>query len=99
MRLITSPQRRTPGGYSFGVIPTCPDCGGPGVPLMFGLPVREAFDAAADGQLALGGCIVDDEPPNWQCAQQHRWRDADEMAWERQLLTVLVAHGYTERGD
>jgi hypothetical protein len=67
--------------------------------LMFGLPIREARDAAADGQLALGGCIVDDELPNWQCSQRHRWRDADEKAWEEQLLAVLVAHGYTEPAD
>ena len=66
---------------------------------MFGLPVPEACDAATDGQLALGGCVVGDEPPNWQCARQHRWRDADEKAWNEQLLRVLVAHGYSEPVD
>ncbi|MEV4135573.1 hypothetical protein AB0J72_25770 [Dactylosporangium sp. NPDC049742] len=67
-----------------------------GVPLMFGLPVQAAFEAAAAGQLALGGCIVDGEPPNWECPRQHRWRDADEQAWQEQLLAVLVTHGYSE---
>jgi hypothetical protein len=66
---------------------------------MFGLPVPEASDAAADGQLVLGGCIVSDEPPNWQCAQQHRWRDEDLNIWEQQLLAVLVARGYREARD
>ncbi|WP_432977205.1 hypothetical protein [Dactylosporangium sp. CA-233914] len=63
---------------------------------MFGLPVPEAFDAAAARQLALGGCIVGDEPPNWECPQRHRWRDADQKAWRERLLAVLVAHGYSE---
>lgn len=67
-----------------------------GVPLLFGLPVQEARDAAAAGELALGGCIVGDGSPNWQCPQQHRWRDIDEKAWEERLLAVLTAYGYVE---
>jgi hypothetical protein len=38
-------------------------------------------------------------PPNWPCAQEHRWRDDDSNAWEEQLLTVLVAHGYNKTVD
>jgi hypothetical protein len=57
------------------VYPTCPHCGALGVPLMFGLPVREAHAAASDGRLALGGCLLPEEPPNWQCSRLHRWRD------------------------
>ncbi len=83
-----------PARYGPRVIPSCPECGTAGVPLMFGLPVPEARAAAADGQLALGGCVVPASPPNWQCPQQHRWRDADEKAWNDRLLEVLVAHGY-----
>jgi hypothetical protein len=64
---------------------------------MFGLPVPQAREAAAAGQLALGGCVLPDlQPPNWQCPGQHRWRDADERAWNDQLLAVLVAHGYED---
>jgi hypothetical protein len=66
---------------------------------MFGLPVPEASDAAADGQLALGGCIVGDEPPNWQCAQRHRWRDEDVNTWQQQLLAVLIAYGCRDAVD
>lgn len=65
---------------------------------MFGLPVPEALNAAADGQLVLGGCLIPDSPPNWQCPEQHRWRDTDEDAWDEQLRTVLVAHGYEDSG-
>ncbi|TYC19170.1 hypothetical protein FXF52_38075 [Micromonospora sp. MP36] len=78
------------------MMPTCPECGAPGVPLMFGLPVPEARDAAADGHLALGGCLVPEAAPNWQCPRQHRWWDPDETAWEERLLAALLAHGYTE---
>jgi hypothetical protein len=78
------------------VIPICPECRTAGVPLMFGLPVPEAQEAAANGQLALGGCLVPDSPPHWQCPRQHRWRDADDDAWDERLLAVLVAHGYEE---
>jgi hypothetical protein len=85
---------RTPPRYGVDVNRACPECGDTGVPLLFGLPVPEAREAAADGQLALGGCLVGDGPPNWQCPHQHRWRDPDEKAWEARLLAVLVAYGY-----
>ena len=66
---------------------------------MFGLPVPEAREAAAEGDLALGGCVVSADPPNWQCPRQHRWHDADEQAWDRRLLAVLEARGYRAAGD
>jgi hypothetical protein len=75
---------------------SCPECGTAGVPLLFGLPAPAAHAAARDGDLALGGCLMPEQPPNWQCPRGHRWRDADEIAWDERLLTVLVAHGYTQ---
>lgn len=79
----------------FLVAPSCPECAEPGIPLLFGLPVSEARDAAAAGQLALGGCLLPEEPPpNWQCCGGHRWRHADDELWDASLLSVLVAHGY-----
>ena len=87
------PGRR---GYRTGVIPTCPICGATGVPLLFGLPVPEAVAAAEAGRLALGGCVLPAEPPNWQCPRRHRWRDPDESGWDGRLLAVLVAHGYVD---
>ena len=62
----------------------------------FGLPVPEAREAAANGELALGGCLADDDAPNWQCPAHHRWRDPDEREWEARLLTILVTYGYDD---
>jgi hypothetical protein len=76
------------------VIPSCPECGAPGVPLLFGLPIAEANDAAADGQLALGGCVLSFPMPNWQCPEGHQWEHDDKELWNDHLLTVLKAHGY-----
>jgi hypothetical protein len=81
------------------VVSICPECGAPGVPLMFGLPVPEAWEAASDGRLALGGCLRPDDPPNWRCSRLHRWRDADESAWEQRLIEVLAAYGYRDPDD
>lgn len=63
---------------------------------MFGLPVPEALEAAAESDLALGGCVVSEDPPNWQCPRQHRWRDPDDRAWNQRLRLVLEAHGYRD---
>jgi hypothetical protein len=81
------------------VVPACPVCKEPGIPLLFGLPVPEARKAADAGQLALAGCIMPDDPPNWQCRQGHQWRHDDEEAWNAQLLNVLIAHGYEPLPD
>lgn len=87
-------------GYRRGMIdtrvPACPECDTPGVPLLFGLPVTQARAAARDGQLALGGCVEPEDPPNWQCPRQHRWRHHDEGAWDRHLLAVLARYGYRD---
>lgn len=90
---------RAPPRYGVDVNRVCPKCAAAGVPLLFGLPAPEAREAAANGQLALGGCLVGDEPPNWQCPNQHRWRDPDEKAWEARVLAILVASGYDPRDE
>lgn len=76
------------------MISSCPECGTSGVPLIFGLPVPAAQEAAQQGELALGGCMMPVRAPNWQCPRGHRWRDEDETGWDERLLTVLAAHGY-----
>jgi len=56
--------------------------------------VAEAREAADAGELALGGCFMPDDPPNWQCPNGHQWRAPDYEMWNARLLDVLVAHGY-----
>jgi hypothetical protein len=82
-----------------GVVRACPECGEVGVPLLFGRPIPEAVAAADDGELALGGCLVPEDPVNWQCPQRHRWHDPDETEHEGRVLAALIAHGYTDIDD
>jgi hypothetical protein len=52
--------------------PRCPDCAGEpqAVPLTYGLPSSETFEAAARGELVIGGCLMDDGPtPRWACPE------------------------------
>ncbi len=46
----------------------CPTCGGKLVPILYGLPSREGFEAAERGELALGGCTVTGDDPQLRCA-------------------------------
>ena len=69
------------------------------MPLMFGLPVPEASEAALDGRLALGGCLLPEDAANRRCYRLHRWRDAAEGAWEQGLVEVLTAYGYRDPDD
>ena len=46
----------------------CPHCGSARViPIVYGLPGPELFQAAERGEVALGGCLVDDRNPMWHC--------------------------------
>jgi hypothetical protein len=46
----------------------CPACGGTLVPIVYGLPGPEAAEAANRGEIALGGCMVTGDDPQFQCA-------------------------------
>ncbi|HEY5231288.1 MAG TPA: hypothetical protein VIJ11_10410 [Galbitalea sp.] len=46
---------------------TCANCGSRAVPIVYGMPGFDLFEAADRGEVALGGCIVDDELPTWRC--------------------------------
>ena len=53
---------------------TCPECGGEGVQIVYGMPSHELFEAAERGEVALGGCCVQEDEPNRQCrACGHEW--------------------------
>lgn len=42
----------------------CATCGGGRfVPIVFGYPLPETFEAAKRGEVVLGGCIVSDDDP------------------------------------
>ncbi len=47
----------------------CPRCGAAiqPVPVLYGYPTHEAFEAAERGEIRLGGCVVGDESPDYAC--------------------------------
>jgi len=81
------------------MIPAGPTSGSPGVPLLFGLPTREAHLAAQDSKLALAGCLPPSRySPNWQCPQHHQWHYGSDSDWQAQILSILKVYGY-DPGD
>lgn len=55
--------------------PACPECAQPGVPIAYGYPNSEMFEAAHAGRIALGGCVIYDDMPTWTCSAGHKWSD------------------------
>ena len=55
--------------------PACPQCQrNDTVPIMYGLPSHEGFEAAERGEVVIGGCVVEPDNPRWACpACEHRW--------------------------
>ena len=48
--------------------PLCPDCNSREVVrILYGFPSQEASDAAERGEVALGGCVINDDDPEWRC--------------------------------
>ena len=45
----------------------CPQCGGKVVRILYGEPTPEAFEAAERGEFVLGGCLVNELSPDWEC--------------------------------
>jgi Endonuclease/Exonuclease/phosphatase family len=61
-------------------VPRCPECQGSplAVPLVYGLPSSETFEASARGELVIGGCLMDDGPtPRWACPECR-----ESLGWE-----------------
>jgi hypothetical protein len=67
------PQRGTSG---HDVTPrTCPVDGSRLVPILYGMPTLEAFEAAERGELVIGGCVIiagDPEWPEFACSSSER---------------------------
>jgi hypothetical protein len=55
--------------------PPCPGCQATvTVPIVYGLPSPETFEAAERGEVAIGGCVLEVHNPRWACpACEHRW--------------------------
>src|SRR5687767_2349581 len=51
----------------------CPHCGEPLklVPIVFGYPTEQTFEQPRRGEVALGGCGVSDNDPEFACAACH----------------------------
>jgi hypothetical protein len=46
----------------------CPECGSRNaLPIMYGMPGDEMVEASVAGKVALGGCMVSAESPEWCC--------------------------------
>jgi hypothetical protein len=52
--------------------PLCPRCGSADVlRIVYGYPTPEAFEAADRGDIALGGCVIGEESPAYECRACH----------------------------
>ena len=48
--------------------PPCPRCRSTDArPILYGYPSTEMFEASERGDIGLGGCIVWDESPDFEC--------------------------------
>ncbi len=46
----------------------CPKCGSVDAsPIVYGLPTEETFDHERQGAVALGGCVITGNDPEWAC--------------------------------
>ncbi len=46
----------------------CPECNGKLLPLRYGEPGTQMMEQARRGEIALGGCIITDDDPRWECS-------------------------------
>ncbi len=64
--------------------PPCPRCGSTNaVPIEYGYPSAELFEASQRGEIVLGGCVIGFESPDYECRECDRplpWvaRDPDD---------------------
>lgn len=49
--------------------PRCPRCGGGTIPIVYGFPALETFEAAERGEVRLGGCVVLGDQPAVHCPE------------------------------
>ena len=55
----------------------CPECGGTVASIFYGYPdfsLDELNKGLADKTITLGGCLVSDDNPHWECNEcGHQW--------------------------
>lgn len=58
---------------------SCPKCGRTNpLRIVYGIPSPEPLDAAEMADIALGGCCIYDDSPDWECRFcGYRFRSAD----------------------
>ena len=53
-------------------MPPCPRCGATdAIEIVYGYPTAETFEAADRGEVALGGCVIGPEAPDYECRSCH----------------------------
>ena len=63
MRVINQPEPPS-------VHPPCPRCGASeALRIVYGLPTNEAFEAAERSEFRLGGCVIEEESPDFECGR------------------------------
>ncbi len=45
----------------------CPSCGARSIPIVYGYPLPETFEAADRGEVVLGGCCIRDVDSAFTC--------------------------------
>jgi Zn finger protein HypA/HybF involved in hydrogenase expression len=54
----------------------CPNCKAKeGVNILYGMPSPELFEKAERGEIALGGCVIEENQPDRRCLKcNHEWQ-------------------------
>ena len=76
----------------------CPECGLPGIPILYGYPSEQGRAEISAGRLASGGCVVGPDMDAFACPRHHRWRDSAQRP-DRPKSTEAVASQCYAAGD
>lgn len=54
----------------------CPKCGsGTVLPIIYGYPDGEAVEAELKAEIKLGGCVIEEDNPDYHCSEcGHEWK-------------------------
>jgi Zn finger protein HypA/HybF involved in hydrogenase expression len=54
----------------------CPNCKSKdGVDILYGMPSSELIEKAERGEIALGGCVIEENKPDRRCLKcEHEWQ-------------------------